>query len=460
MLVHSDIRVVAETQGGRMTLTGQVRSVSVQDGLDSLPQATVTLPLHRTTQEGRRRYSELIAIGDLVLVEMLGWDGKQGDWEAVIHGPVVALEEREGVGPEGEAATILTVASMAHYLSVDAVARWMWYGSLVGWKPVETFLSIAEMMDDPATVAYKYLTKVAFHLANWHRGGSTLADYIHLDMDGLQAVGPYHYELQLVEGSHLEVIRRILDSPLHELYVTTDRARNLRGRNRHVAGKAPGEGRAATVVRWRKAPYPFPGTGEWEALPLHRLEGAWQPVRARGAAKSDAAIRNFFLLYPGLSFTDENLLLTMGIAVANRRSIERHGYRPMKIKSLLVHNEDLKTEDDVKQFWERLTRRMAAQWNRLEETETGTLELPLAPWIRPGDRVLGPSLWGKGDRMYHVRARQLHWEAASGGRMVLAVERGLPPEVYRDASWFEAGLEVVRAGAEIIADLVRGEKRR
>lgn len=462
MLVFSDIRVKVWTQDGPITLSDVVRSVQVQDGLDSLPQGTVLLPLHRTVSPtSRKRYSDLIQVGDLVLVEMLGWDGKQGDWEAVLHGPVVALEEREGVGPEGEAGTVLTVASMAHYLATDAVARWMWYGSVAGWKVVESQLSIAELMDDPATVAFDYLTRVAFHMANWQREGSTLGDYIHLDMGGLKAVGPYHYELQLVEGPHLDILRqRLLDYPLHELYVTTDRDGNLRGANAHVAARAPGEGKAATVVRWRRAPYPFPDTGDWEALPLHRLEGAWAPVRARSAGLSDAAIRNFWLLYPGLSFTDETYLLVSGVAVANRQSIQRHGYRPMKMRTLLIHNEDLKAEADVVAFWKELTWRLACQWNRLEEMEAGSLEIPLAPWIRPGDRVLAPSLWGSGTRMYHVRARQMSWEASTGGRMVLAVERGLPPEVYQDPSWFSRGLEVVRAGAEVIAETVQKEKRK
>ncbi|BCP97782.1 hypothetical protein TthHB5008_08830 [Thermus thermophilus] len=38
----------------------------------------------------------------------------------------------------------------------------------------------------------------------------------------------------------------------------------------------------------------------------------------------------------------------------------------------------------------------------------------------------------KGKREYHVRARALFWDPPAGGRMTLAVERGLPPEVYAD----------------------------
>lgn len=44
--------------------------------------------------------------------------------------------------------------------------------------------------------------------------------------------------------------------------------------------------------------------------------------------------------------------------------------------------------------------------------------------------------------------------------MTLAVERGLPPEVYADPGWFAKGLEVVRAGTEVtLAELWKGAKR-
>ncbi|MBW6396019.1 hypothetical protein KZX47_12780 [Thermus sp. SYSU G05001] len=459
-MLYTDVRVRVWTDGGPITLTDQVLGVQVQDGLDSLPQGTVLLPLHRTVSPtSRRRYSELIQVGDLALVEMLAWDGERGDWEAVLHGPVTAVEEAEGLGPEGEAVTRLGVASMAHILAQDAVARWLWYGHVAGWKVVESQLSIQEMLDDPASVAYRYLTKIAFHHANWQNGG-TLQDFIHLDMDGLKAVGPFALELQLVEGSHLEIVRRLLDPPLHEVFVTTDRAANLRGRLTSRAGQAPGEGQAATVVRWRAAPYPYPGTGEWERLPLHRLEGTWQPVRGRSAAKTDAPIRNFFLLYPAFTFADEYILLAMGVAVANRRSIARYGYRPLKARTLLVHNEALKPEKSVEEHLKTLTQRMAAQWNRLQEMEAGTLELPLAPWIRPGERVRFSGLWGYRELLGHVRARQLTWDPRTGGRMSLAVERALPPEVYGDPGWFGEGLEVVRAGSEVLAQAWKEEKRR
>ena len=459
MLIYTDVRVKVWTREGVITLTDQVRGVQVKDSLEGLPQGTVLLPLHRTvSQTARKRYSELIQVGDLCLVEMLAWDGQRGGWEAVLHGPVVSVEETEPLGAEEAPATRLGVASMAHVLAQDTLAWWMWLGTVEGWKPVESRLAVYEMNDTPAEVAFRYLKRVAFHIANWRNGG-TLEDLIHLDLDSLRAVGAFTVELQLAEGPHLEVVKRLVDYPLMELYVTTDRAANLKGRCTSTAGSAPGEGGGGTVVRMRKAPYPYPDTDEWQALPLHRLEGAWTPVRSRAVAKTDQGVRNFFLLYPALSFVDERKLFSVGVSVSNRASIERYGYRPMKVRTHLIHNETPNREETLVQFLERLTLRLAAQWNRLHEMEAGTLELPLAPWIRPGDRVRGPSLWGAGEREYHVRGRIMTWDPQQGGRMALAVERGLPPDVHRDPEWFAAGLKVERAGFQFYTDKVRRAKR-
>jgi len=460
-MVYTDVRVKVWTREGPITLTDQVRAVQVQDALGKVPEGTVLLPLHRTVSPtSRKRYSELIGVGDLCLIEMLAWDGKRGDWEAVLHGPVVAIEETEPLGPEAVPGTRLGVASMAHLLAQDTVAQWMWLGSVAGWKVVESQLLKTEMNQDPASVVYNYLTKVAFHLANYQNGGWGLKDLIHLDLDGLEAVGPFSVSLAMVEGPHLEIVKRLVDYPLMELYVTTDRAANLKGRHVSRAGSAPGEGQAATVVRMRKAPYPFPDAGEWEALPLHALEGTWQPVRGRAVARTDAVIRNYFVAYPALTFVDETHLMAIGATVANRKSIRRYGYRPMKIRTHLIHNETPIPEETLADFMAKLAMRMAAQWNRLHEMETGTIDLPLAPWIRPGHRVKGPSLWGAGERVYHVRGRSLSWEAGRGGQMTLAVERGLPPEVYKDPGWFAEGLEVVRIGADARMDYVKEQKRK
>ena len=177
-------------------------------------------------------------------------------------------------------------------------------------------------------------------------------------------------------------------------------------------------------------------------------------------ARTDAVIRNYFVAYPALTFADETHLMAIGATVANRQSIQRYGYRPMKIRTHLIHNETPIPEETLADLMAKLAMRMAAQWNRLHEMEAGTIDLPLAPWIRPGYRVKGPSLWGAGERVYHVRGRSLSWEAGQGGQMTLAVERGLPPEVYKDPGWFAEGLEVVRIGADARMDYVKQEKRK
>lgn len=436
-MVYSDVRVKVQTDAGTITLTDQLLGVEVADGLDSLPQGQVRLPLHRTTQGGRRRYSELIRPGDLCTVEMLAWDGKEGDWETVLQGPVVAVDEAEGL--DGGVGTVLAVESAAHYLVGDQVAQWMWLGSVVGWQPVFSRLLVSQTVDRPHLVARRYLEEVAFHNANLRVFGLGLADLIRLEFEGLQAVAPLTYTLSTAEGPHLEIIRRFLDPPLQELYATTK------------AGK--------TTLIWRKAPYPYPDPGEWRGLKLHRLEGTWQPVRGKQAAWRLDRVRNFFLVYPAFTFADEWHLMALGVAATNAESVRRFGYRPLKVRTHLVHNERPLDQESILEFWKALTRRLAAQWNRLHEMAAGVLELPLAPWIRPGERIRFRNLWGTGELEAHVRGRALSWTPREGGRTQLAWERGLPPEVYEDPSWFGRGLEVVRVAVNT-TEVVERELRR
>jgi len=423
-MVYTDVRVTFQTDAGKLTVTDQVLGVEVSDELDTLPSGQVRLPLHRTTTGGRKRYSELIRPGDLCRVELLAWNGKEGDWEVVLEGPVTSVAEVEAVGPESSATTTIGVESAAHYLATDQVAQWMWLGSVAGWQPVFSELLPSQTVGTPHTVAQNYLQKVAFHRSGLNIFGKGLADLIALEFDGLKAVAPLTLTLSMAEGTHLEIIRRFLDAPLHELYATTK------------GGK--------TTLIWRKAPYPFPDTGEWQALKLHRLEGDWAPVRSRQAAYRLEAVRNFFLLYPALSFVEEYPLMALGVAYQNQASIRRFGYRPMKIRTHLIHNEKPLPESTLVDFLEGLTKRLAAQWNRMHEMAAGVVEIALAPWIRPGERVRAKALWGSQELELHVRARHMVWDPREGGRMTLALERGLPPEVYRDPEWFMKGLAPVR----------------
>ena len=51
--------------------------------------------------------------------------------------------------------------------------------------------------------------------------------------------------------------------------------------------------------------------------------------------------------------------------------------------------------------------------------------LPLSPWIKSGDRIECLSPWQSNlTYQYHVGGRQLSWDAVTGGRMALQLERG------------------------------------
>ncbi len=456
----SDVRVRVLTDDGELELTEHVLGVQVSDGVgqEALPQGSVTLPRYRTLSgRSRRPYTALVRVGDLVTIEAYAWTGSRGGWEPLLHGPVIAVADTEAVSDGLQATVQLTVASMAHILAQDAVRQWMYLGSVEGWQPVQSRLTTAEMSGVPAEVAFRYLTRVAFHNAMYRHQGRSLGDLVHLDFDGLEAVGPLFTELTAAEGTHLEIISRILDYPFHELYVTTAKAGELRGRWRHRASSAPGDEEGATTVRWRAAPYPYADPGgrgvltAWQALPLHTLDHDLHLVRGQSRARTDTAVRNFFMAYPALSFSDDQFLFGLGAVVAHRASIQRFGYRPMNIRTHLVLNDGL-DRSTVADFMFALTYRLAGQWNRLHEMMSGTLQAPFYPWIRPGERVRAPSLWDAEELAeYHVRGRQLTWQPERGGSMSLAVERGLPVGVYRDADWFVQGLEPVRVGSDIYA---------
>lgn len=198
-----------------------------------------------------------------------------------------------------------------------------------------------------------------------------------------------------------------------------------------------------------------PQLDEWNRLPLHTLDTPLEPTRGAQRAKSDSRIRNFFLVYPALSFVDDILAYSLGAAVVNRGSIARYGYRPLKPRTHLIatSGQDRRT---VEEFMVELSYRVAGQHNKLHRMYYGQVQAPLYPWIRPGHRLRAPYLWDY-HRLaeYHVYARQMSWTPVQGGSMQLVLERGLPVDLYRDPSWFAEGLEVVRVGSEVYATSFR-----
>lgn len=460
----SDIRVSILTARGELDVTNQTLSVEVSDGLslEAAPAGSITLPAKRSTGPNSRvSYWDLLEAGDIVTVEMCSWDGMRGGWHTVLHGPIEDISESLQVsGDRLEATLSLSLRGMSHIPARDTVAYWMWLGTQYAWAKLRADITPDEANSYPGQLAYTFMKKVAFHRSLYDFAGYGLEDWMHLDFGGLQAVGPFAMNFTMMEGPMLGIISSILDSPLQELYATTAPP-EFQGPYRHTALKPPGTNRGATLLRWRAAPYPYADVngrgvlGEWNLLPLHRIDEPMQVISGSQRRKGGQAVRNFFLTYPALSFADEFLLFSIGAAIANPGSIRRFGYAPLKARTHLILNDKV-DRGTVEEFILRLAWRLAAQHNKLHLMASAQVQLPLLPWIRPGDRLEAPFHWNTAQRaQYHIRGRQMTWNPREGGRMNLAVERGQTVDIYHDPAWFVEGLEAVRIGSEVLTQLRR-----
>ncbi len=470
--MHSDCRVFWRSEGGLEEIR-DLLGVTVSESLspEGYPRGQIQLPLKHTRADGSRiAWFDRVSVGDHVTIVMSNWDGSRGSQEIVLDGVVTGVSEQETVSDNGYGyGCVLQVASFAHLLAMDTVAWWMFWGSVEGWGRVTTFLTPDEQNGQSAEVAFKYLQKVAMRKSIYRRFGFGLSDLISLDFTGLDAVAPYQHALTQFEGSHLSIISSFLEAPLQELFVTTDN--KLTGKLKQEA--RPGRKwdlnlKGTTTLRWKPAPYPY-GVPEgnkvrvvlsdWEKLPLHALEGSYGAVSSSSRQKTEDTIRNFFMLYPGVSFATDTMLWALGVVVANQSSYERYGLRPMKIRTNLIHSENPQyRKENLESFIERMTWRLAVQHNRLHEMAQGTITTPLMPWVRIGERLRGPHLWHTAtEAEYHIYSRQLSWSPATGGQTVFGVERGLPVDVYRDAGWFAKGLSLARVGSEVYRRLAGKE---
>ena len=436
-----------------------VRSATVVDGVNTQPSGIVTLPLRNPST--KKPHKDLIKPGDLCTIEfMVNTDfGKKGWWTA-LHGPIRSVSERTLISDAGsESVCILSVGSMLDILSADSVAIWMYLSSIKGVDIVRSQLTADEANRKPFEVAFNWLTKIAFDSSTYNPAGS-LASYLHLDFGGLAANTIGTYKLSLVEGSHLQIISQFLDSPFHELYATVGTPAELQG-TKTLAGGGGGvmEAGAGTILRWRAAPYPYcdlgggPNRSEWTKLPLHQVKGRVQASRERGSEYTLAPERNYFLVYPGYDGFNEWMPYTRSGAVVNAGSIRRLGYRPLKTQtSLLLNHED--TEQNLMEFSEELSWRLAGQWNNFSLYENGSITLPLLPWIKSGDRLQAISPW-QSDRVYeyHVAARQMFWDATSGGSMTVNLERGV--DTQGNPNFFADGLSSAKVGADVYSQTFR-----
>lgn len=449
-MIVSDVYVKVLTQSGVKTLADpgtdfrQVLSVTVADGVNMLPQGTVLLPLKNPSDH--KPYKSFITPGDLCTIEFHSWNGSKGGWYTALHGPVRSLSERTAVvNGRYEAVTQLTVGSMADILEQDQVAIWMFLGGIKGVDYARSTLTLDEMNTRPYEVAFNWLQKAAFD-AETYNYASDLRGWLHLDFDGLEANVAAAHKLSLVEGSHLSIIGQFLDSPFHELYATTGTSADFTGTLTSTAGQAGGvkQPGGGTILKWRAAPYPYcdlgggPNRSAWERLKLHELDERLVPVEGVGSEYTLAPERNFFLVYPGYDVFNEWFAYSRGVAVVNRDSIRRLGYRPLKTSTRLLMNDEV-AESDLMTFSEELAWRLAGQWNNASRWENGTVTLPLYPWIRPGERLRARSPWQSSRTYeYHILGRQMTYSPDAGGRMQLSLERGF--DVALDPDLFARGL--------------------
>jgi len=462
MVSHVHVKVNVH-EFKEMTVTDDVRSITVTESIDGLPSGTILLPAKRATRHGWEPYNVYINPGDTCVIEVHTWDGQRGGWQMVLHGPVTSVEERETITPDGyEVATVVHVASMTSILAQDSVALWMFYGAMEGWQFVRTHLIPDRLNSYPHEVAFNWLRELTFPKAVYQHP-LPLGFSLHLDFAGLEAVAPLEFKLAHTEGPHLNIIQGILDAPLHELYTLTGTSNDLTGTHQHVAAAPPGINHlgAATLLRCRAAPYPYAdenGQGqldEWEALPLHVLEPPLDAVNQRQSLMTWDAERNFFMVYPAFQFMDELYAFSIGAGLVNRSSVRRFGYRPLQLRTHLIIN-DTADGDTIEQFMLRLAWRVGTQWNNMHEYANGSVETPLYPEIRVGHRVQMRTPWQSRTTLeYHVRGRQLTWNPREGGRMTLNLERGLPVEMYQDPTWFTRGLTAVRVGGEVYAEGIK-----
>lgn len=460
----SDVRAtITRATGETLDLGPDLIDLNTSDSIDAGPRGAITLPLRRVRNGTRERWTDLIRLGDHLTLEMLAWDGTRGDWTTVLHGPVTSINHQEAITRgRYDARVTLNAAGMDHILSRDAVAWWMFYGTIDGYATVRARLTLDELTQAPYRVMYQYLRKVAFHASVYDHNGP-LSDYLNLDFAGLEGLSPVAISLSAPEGSHLSAITPYLDAPLHELYTTTKPISALTG-TLTTGANGPGSDKALTTVTWRKAPYPFAtvdltgDTSEWEALPLHTVETGLRPVDNAAFTRTDAAVRNFVIAYPAVQFLNEQFAYAYGAAIVNPKSHARFGYAPLKTRTHLIADQEA-TQSALEEYMYLLTARLAGQWNRQEEMLGGQVSLPLDPTIRPGERFRCYVPWNEdaGLHEFHIRGRNLTWNRSQGGRLALALERGLPVSTYRDAAWFVDGLQKVRVGGEVYAEGFRAQ---
>lgn len=421
------------------------------------------------TVAGRTRagmpWRELLNVGDLVRVgahrheETVSIETLLAE-DAIVSDVQVAEQMSQG---QYSFTTSATAESLQSVLLADAVAWWMYYGTQEG-----ALRARGELLPDDTSgrldkVIANYLNKVALNRHNWERDGVGLKERLGYHVRSLQPNVPVLYNLSLAEGSHWEIMSGHAELALHEFFVQqrSREGRAFKGGYVHhpthaarplVSSSGPGEGDGARpYVILRPKPFPYadkdgkPVMHEWNALPLHDLTDRRATTGQHGFGHSMAGVRNFFMVFPGYDAMNDRMAYSMGLSVVNRASIRRYGYRPVKFGTNLVLNAG--AEGTMLDLARELTWRMAGQMNRTDSMAQGSVTVPLAPEIQPGDRVRFRLIHADGVDagifQGYVTGRVHTYHKGQGGTTVLNLERVLPESVYQTPGWFVEGLEAV-----------------
>lgn len=468
-MTFTHVEVRAATEAAPWTAASQPLPVLEYSDTASLtgPQTiNLTLPGRTAdTAKGRRPWAELLRVGDVLYSE--GWAVGDDPVSAatLAHGLIQSVGESENLTTSGYSYTTTVTAQSGHgVLLRDAVAWWMFYGSVEGWTRARATLTTDQMSGAVDKILANYTSRIAFHRANWQRGSQGLGDLLGYHYRALKANAPVQMNLAMQEGPHWQIMRGATDD-LHEFYSTVlpgSAAPEGGFAHRPAPGSAAiprGRDGGATWLMHRPAPFPFAtpeGTGdlsEWNSLPLHDLsERAAQPVRVPlgqvSSSLSSDSVKNYFLVMPAMQVINEEMSFAVGIAVQNKASLARYGYSSSRVRTNLVIGEG--TKENMIEFTRRLTWRYAGQHNRRDEMRNGAFSVVLSPQVQPGHRVRLRVPYGDEARLMdgYVTARTHSWSASGGGTTSLTLDRLLPSEVYKDPSWFVQGLELVKVGSD------------
>ncbi|PIG96869.1 late control protein [Deinococcus sp. UR1] len=445
---------------------GEIELLSISDSATLGGTQGVNLTLAGRTRTGLM-WRELLTVGDTFRVAGHRHEDTGTVQATIIEDAIVTdYQVSEQLGPGQYSYTVgISAQGLQGVLEADAVAWWMYYGTAVGALRARGALLPDDTSGRLDKVLANYLNRVAFHGANWQRSGTGLRERMGYHLRSLTPNVPILYNLSVAEGAHWQIMASAAELDLHELFVQ-QRAKGddrgfVGGFVHHpsvqapaiVSSANPGEGDGTRpYIILRPKPFPYadkdgkPVMREWEALPLHDLTDRRASTGMHGFGHSMSAVRNFFMVYPGYDAMNDSMAFTLGIAVMNRPSIYRYAYRPVKFKTSLVLNEG--DESTMIDLARELTWRVAGQMNRMEQYSAGSITVPFAPEIQPGDRVrfrlVNTDESASGIFHGYVVSRAHQYQTGGGSTTSLSLERVLPEATYQTPAWFVEGLEPVQ----------------